>query len=277
MGARRRISFRDYRPRRREAERLGEPPPEPIERDAGFRVFGPGEVPGADAVVEAARQVVEAAADDGLAWRRTKKHMAKHLLDPATQTMDSPFVRFALSEPVVRRVTDYLGIVPLLAYADVWLSRYVPEPPRSSQLYHCDNAELSQVKVFVHCSHVTAASGPLTVIDAQRSHELMRRVGYRFGRGGNRIRDDEFRELAGPDRERPLEGPAGTVCFVDTSRCFHFGSRVSEGAPPRLVAMFQYVSPSAFFLPPDFREGAPFRHLAGDGMSDLHRLVLGAA
>jgi hypothetical protein len=61
---------------------------------------------------------------------------------------------------------------------------------------------------------------------------------------------------------------------VDTSRCFHFGSRVEDEAEPRLVAMIQYSTPFSFMLPRDPRRRAPFRHLGGPDAAELERLVL---
>ncbi|HEY5616822.1 MAG TPA: hypothetical protein VIK60_02700 [Vicinamibacterales bacterium] len=67
----------------------------------------------------------------------------------------------------------------------------------------------------------------------------------------------------------------GTVCFVDTTQCFHFGSRVKHGVAPRLVTMIQYLTPSSFMLPRDHRAGSPYRHLATPDRSRSQRLVLG--
>ena len=73
-----------------------------------------------------------------------------------------------------------------------------------------------------------------------------------------------------------LSGPAGTVDFVDTSRCFHFGSRVDADGRPRRIAVFQYLTPYSFKFA-DHRNQAGFRHLATAGSTPLERLVLGAA
>jgi hypothetical protein len=125
----------------------------------------------------------------------------------------------------------------------------------------------------VHCSDIGADSGPLTAISATASYELAERIGYRFDQG-HRVPDEVF-ETVSADDMIAFEGSAGTVDFVDTSRCFHFGSRVREGAPPRRAAVFQYVTPYAFRFE-DHRESALFRHLGMDEQDELRRLVLGA-
>jgi hypothetical protein len=79
------------------------------------------------------------------------------------------------------------------------------------------------------------------------------------------------------DRDRHLMvGAAGTVAFVDTSRCFHYGSRVNAGAPSRLVAVFQYLSPFSFRVSRDRKRATPYHYAAGSKATDLQKLVLGA-
>jgi hypothetical protein len=173
-------------------------------------------------------------------------------------------------------VSAYLGVVPVLNTVDVWHSRSVGGDPRSSQLFHLDNADVSQIKLFVHCTDVADTSGPLSVLDAARSRRLAKKTGYRIGDG--RISDERAGEVLGEAAEPiRLTGPAGTAHFVDTSRCFHFGSRVERDSPARTVAMFQYLTPYAFAFTRDHREEAPHRRLATAELPELQRLVLGAA
>jgi hypothetical protein len=158
---------------------------------------------------------------------------------------------------------------------DVWHSRPIGGEPRSSQLFHLDNADTSQIKLFLHCTDVVETSGPLSVLDAARSKRLAKKSGYSIGDG--RIGDERVADILG-DAAEPvrLTGPVGTAHFVDTSRCFHFGSRVHPGSPPRTVAVLQYLTPYAFAFTRDHREEAPHRHLATAELPELQRLVLGA-
>ena len=240
-----------------------------IDPDRGFRVFAPGEFPGSGEVVAAALELLGQDTPEV----KGNKHMRKRLLDPAELSPESPFVRFALSDEVLSSVSAYLGVVPLLSYADVWYSGWVEGDLRNSQLYHCDSADVTQVKVFVYCNDVELPAGPLTVMEAGESDAVIQRLGYRFR---DRVTDEQMRETADMAREHALVGPAGTVSFVDTSRCFHFGSRVTDRSSTRILAMFQYVTPTAFILPRDLRSAAPFAHLA-NGREPRERLVLGAA
>jgi hypothetical protein len=131
---------------------------------------------------------------------------------------------------------------------------------------------VTQVKIFVYCSDVDAGSGPLTVLDAASSGRVRKAVGYQFRQ---RLTDQQVADVLGPGADRPILGPSGTAAFLDTSRCFHYGSRVAPDAPARLVTMIQYQTPYSFMLPRSERASLPFRRLVTPSLPPLQRLVLG--
>jgi hypothetical protein len=245
-----------------------------IDRDHGFTVFPPDRFP-------EAREIVAATADLGRNVDLTRPGLGKKarsgfmvpMIDSASLTLDSPMLRLALRPDVIAAVSSYLGMVPVIAYLQVFYSEAGADEARSSQLFHCDADATSQVKIFVLCSEVTASNGPLTLLDARTSRTVRSRLGYHFG---GKIKDKRLAGIVDQSDHRPIVGPPGTVCFVDTTQCFHFGSRVASGTAPRLVTMIQYLTPSSFMLPRDHRQGSPFRHLAQAQMSRAQRLVLGA-
>ena len=249
-----------------------------IPRERGFAVVPPGGLAPAGRVVETANDLIDSIGHERLMSGKTKGgFLARGFLPPEAFSLDSPYLQLALDEDVVAPITAYLGVVPIVTEIDVWYSAHGPESPTSSQLWHLDPADTTQVKVWIHCSDVGLESGPLTIVDAATSDELAGRVGYSFDKQHYRVPDDQVRDAVGRDGPIPLIGPKGTVAFVDTSACFHFGSRVAAGAPPRRMVLVQYLTPYAFEFVSDHREEAPLRHLATDGSSELERLVLGAA
>src|SRR3954447_3153123 len=243
-----------------------------VDPERGFARADPGRLPGADAVIESALGLIGAIGHDELR-ERVKKPMAKGFLPESDLDLDSPYMRLALSEAVVAIACEYLGTVPILTYVDVWYSPHVDRATWSSQLFHLDHADVTQLKLFLHCGDVTSASGPLTVLTASDSRRLAKRVNYRLEQ--TRVTDETVNAALGPDRS-VLDGPRGTGYFVDTSRCFHFGSRVEAGAPPRQLVVFQYLTPYAFEFRDDYRREAPYRSLAEDATSQPSRLLLGA-
>jgi hypothetical protein len=262
--------------RYRLAEELGGSAGLSIARSDGFVLFPPGHVEGAGEVVSAANGAIDEIGHDGLVALSTKdSFMAQGFLPPTALGLESPFMRFALSESIVAPVAAYLGIVPVLHLVDLWYSFHGADEPKSSQRWHLDSGDTTQVKVWIHCSDVGPESGPLTVIDASTSEELAERIDYDFGEG-HRVDDKEVEDFAGA-AITPLEGPAGTMHFVDTSRCFHMGSRVAEGGTPRRVFVAQYLTPYAFRFKGSHTERARYRDLAAGARDELERLVLGGA
>jgi hypothetical protein len=243
-----------------------------VDPKLGFARTEPGSLPGAEPVIESALELIERVGGDVLR-QRVKKPMAKGFLPESDLDLGSPYMRLALSDEVVAIASDYLGMIPILTYVDVWYSPHVDKPTWSSQLFHLDHADVTQLKLFLHCSDVSVASGPLTVLNASDSRQLAKRVKYRLEQ--TRVTDEAVTAAVGSDRT-VLDGPRGTAHFVDTSRCFHFGSRVQAGAPPRQLVVFQYLTPYAFDFGDDHRAEAPFRGLARDGASERDRLLLGA-
>jgi len=262
--------------RRAVAERIVTDVPFTIDPEQGFRVFPPGTFPEALEIVRAATDLTrELDLSRQELTRKARLGFMVPLLAGSDLTLESPFLRLALRSDVIATVSAYLRMVPVIAHLNVYYSAAGPEEPRFSQLFHCDGDATAQVKIFVHCSDVTPAQGPLTLLDAQTSRAVRKRVRYHFG---DRVKDNDKRvaTMLTPANQHPIVGEAGTVCFVDTTRCFHFGSRVKQGTSPRVVTMIQYLPPSSFELPRDHRFGSPFRHLATPNLTHAQRLVLGA-
>ena len=245
-----------------------------VGRDTGFSVHPPGTFDTAD-VVSYALQTVE---DSDLVRKKLKanKPFMMQLLDQGSYTIESPLLRFGLQSEIVAIAAAYLGLVPILQFASVYYSSATGAELAKSQLYHCDSDDVEQLKVFVLCEAVTPAMGPLTLLRADDSEVIRARSAYRFN---TRLADTEVEELlGGRPAATELVGPAGTTAFVDTSRCFHYGSRIEDPTLRRVIVLLQYVTPLAFVLPEDdFRLGARFRALDAPSLDPVTRLVLGAA
>jgi len=244
-----------------------------IQGREGFLVLPPGafaEVPAIVADARAALALYDQAAPPA---GKNRKRFLLNVLDTKTLTEESAVVRFAMREDVLAAVSRYLGVVPFLGTISVFHSDTVDAAPTSSQLHHCDGDDVTQIKVFIYCSDVDERSGPLTVLSAANSDRVRRSTAYQYRQ---RLTDQQVNDILGAGREVPILGPAGTAVFVDTSRCFHFGSRVAADAPPRLVTMIQYQTPYSFMLPTSAQASLPFRRFLRDGLSPVQQLVLGA-
>lgn len=240
--------------------------------DAGYLVLPPGTFPEVSEIVDEARAALSRSDEARPPEGKNRKRFLVNVLDARRLSHESAIVRLALRTDVLAAVSRYLGVVPLLTAVSVFHSDTVDAAPTSSQLHHCDGDDTTQIKIFVHCTDVDDRSGPLTVVEAARSREIRRRTRYQFRQ---RLTDAQVEEAWGPGADKAITGPAGTVAFVDTSRCFHYGSRVAPDAAPRLVTMIQYQTPYSFMLPRRYQDAVPFRHLLCPDLLPLQRLVLG--
>jgi hypothetical protein len=244
-----------------------------IAHSAGFLLVAPGRFEETSEIVVEARAALARYDASAPPAGKNRKRFLQNVLDSESLTLDSPIVRLALREDVLSSVSKYLGVVPLLTTISVFHSDTVTGDPTSSQLYHCDGDDVTQVKIFVYCNDVDLPSGPLTLLDADTTRQVQRRTRYWYR---HRLTDEQVRAAVDAPREHVILGSTGTAVFVDTSRCFHFGSRVAPGAPARLAVMVQYQTPYSFMLPVG-GDGAtlPFRRLLTSSMTPLQRLVLG--
>ena len=98
-------------------------------------------------------------------------------------------------------------------------------------MFHSDWEDVRQVKLFVNCSAVERENGPLTAVTADASRRVKDEVGYRYGGAHFRLADAEVVPRLSDEELVPFTGPPGTMTFIDTSTCLHFGSRLAGSCP----------------------------------------------
>lgn len=140
---------------------------------------------------------------------------------------------------VLKIVSDYLGVYPVLLRINLLLSANDRLQENSSQFPHLDPEDFQQMKIFLYVNDVDEDTGPFQVMRADASDRVQIKYNYRFGR----LSDDQLYDVAAKDDLIVCTGEAGTANFADTSRGFHFGSRPSP--KPRKLIMYQYVTPFA--------------------------------
>ena len=158
------------------------------------------------------------------------------------------FLDFATSSDLLATVANYLKCIPALSTTLPPGIRFVesnaafddqPDRPKDSQLYHIDYYSLPNVYVIVLLRDATPEHGPWTFLPRSVSQKAAKELGY-WGRArGYRISDEDIYSVA--DRNDVIEFcyPRGTVLFIDSSRCFHYGSRNS--IKPRFQLMLGYT------------------------------------
>ena len=158
-------------------------------------------------------------------------------------------LRYGLSNELLSLVARYMGQVPVMPYIFIWRSLPTGEAPRrGSQLWHLDHSDTQQVKAFVFMEDITADNGPLCLIPAPLSQRLRGQLRYNW-LNRRRIADADMYRLLDPDKDVvEITGRKGTVVLVDTSRCFHYGSRLQEGM--RHVLLYRYLTYTSFLFNP---------------------------
>lgn len=204
-----------------------------IPRDQGYRITGPGELPGIDDVVAAGRAALDRHEQRFADMARPVKSFFANILSRDDLRKFPALMEFAVSPPLVEAATGYLGSLPRLNGIGVYVSPANDSHERS-QLYHVDYADFAQVKCFVNINDVAVENGPFTFIPADRSRAIRAANGH--GYRSSNLPDARI----GGAEPLALTGPAGTTGLVDTSNCLHFGSRVRRGR--RVVFMCQYTT-----------------------------------
>jgi len=167
---------------------------------------------------------------------------------PADLEKYPSFLDFTTSSDVLSTVSHYLRNIPTLSTTLPSGIRFVesnaafddqPGKPHDSQLYHIDYYSLPNVYVLVLLRDTTPEHGPWTFLPRSISEKAARRLNYWTKQHGYRLNDEQI--YSEVDRKDVIEfcGKRGTVLFIESSGCFHYGSRNS--VKPRFQLMLGYL------------------------------------
>jgi hypothetical protein len=212
-------------------------------------------------------------------WLALEKHRTTHPTNASARTTGKAFFEEMLSKDelarypafmlaaidpaVLRSVAVAMGMVPHLESVDILASLPTDGPPSSSQLWHYDVNDERIVKLFVYLEDCGPDNGPFTFIPAGPSQQVSSAVGHY-------VPDERIAAHVPRTRWLTVEGKAGTGFFIDTGRCYHFGSRCSQ----RRVAYVATYSSGLKFMPRS--RGWP-QLMQGQALDPLQRAVCGIA
>lgn len=250
-----------------------------IPRDQGFLLLRPSQVTFFDT-----SQLLSACDDiiiNKTSISRGKSYL-KNFLTTGSE-INGKFIDFALDPTILRVVQRYLGELPVLNAIKLLHSVPSGDLHDGSQLFHCDHDDTRQVKIFLHVSDVDIESGPLTVIPSKLSSDIRVRTGYVFGGRAGHLNDDVFQDNKTYCEAFQMTGKRGSLAFVDTANCFHFGGRVATNQ--RYILYVHYVTTTNFLYNPlvsilpkkvarRILARYPYEELSGDGRSCVQNAVL---
>lgn len=248
-----------------------------IELEDGFLLDTSNSLPYLDRLLEEMSAVIE---ERGLQkWEDLGKPFLQNILPEDAPVRYPSLVDFATSSQVIAAVAPVFGYVPHLSTS---LPRGIrlqessnthdptPNAPwRDSQNWHRDYHTEPTFYLITLIKEVTEECGPLTYVSASVSKRVSEAFRYRSMRCSYRITDEQFFSVVDPAEVRRLVGPPGTTLFIDSSACFHMGSR--NAVVPRYQTQYAYSSP----VKSDFSEilRVQLSYPVKDGDSTLRRMV----
>lgn len=133
-------------------------------------------------------------------------------------------------------ITSYIGSLPVLLSAGMWFSPNDEDHPGRSQSWHFDIEDFKQLKVLIPLEDITLDNGPLTVIDAKTSNQILKKLFLtkKIKTKSEKLSDEIIKQHT--KIEIPLIANEGDVIFCDTANCYHYGSRKSS-KPRKLIAL----------------------------------------
>ena len=153
-----------------------------------------------------------------------------------------PLRKLIKSNDFLSPITEYLGSFPILWSSQIWFSPNKKFTLGRSQNYHMDNEDYRQIKCFIPLEDINDENGPLTIIDANKTVKIFERlkkekiIKYKHAK----VSDEIMNKLHHEKKSIKLTAKVGEILYVDTSRCYHYGSRPSPKS--RKVLFLQFFS-----------------------------------
>jgi len=184
-------------------------------------------------------------------WEDLGKPFLQNILPEDAPLRYPSLIDFGTSSHVMAAVAPSFGYVPHFSTS---LPRGIrlqessnahdptPNAPwRDSQNWHRDYHTEPTFYVVTLIREVTDECGPLHYVSASVSERVSEAFRYRSRGCSYRITDEQFHSVVDPSEVHKLVGAPGTTLFIDSSACFHMGSR--NPVVPRYQTQYAYSSP----------------------------------
>ncbi len=194
------------------------------------------------------------------------------------------FLNFLTSSDMVATVSQYMGFIPHLSghitpgirlnESTMEFDEKAGSPPRASQLFHLDYHDDTMIYVIVPLVDITDQHGPWCFLPKSVSAEVIKKTDYfyRPRKCLHYISDDEVYAVADRNDLISFTYPRGTVLFIESGTCFHYGSR--DAARRRYQFMFAYSSSIRHDFTYTFRRLNHYQNYIQPGDFRLRRMVL---
>ena len=189
-------------------------------------------------------------------WNLIQKESKKSFLMSYSIKLDDR-IKLIASE-IVNVVTNYIGFYPVLLQCQFWNSPNKYTCKSRSQQWHIDGEDYKQLKVFIPIEDITNDSGPLNIIDASNSKIIFDDLIKKkiIHQRNTKINDSLINSYVSRNQIKKMTIKFGEFGFVDTCRCYHFGSRRDK--KPRKLLFLHFTSAFSENLPSIFRKPNSF-------------------
>ncbi|CAB4877850.1 unannotated protein [freshwater metagenome] len=219
-----------------------------IELHDGWAIDTSGTLPGLEALVHRGQELIGRYA--GRVYEDEKPFL-QNLIPESAIDEHPELLDFITSPQVLAAVAPVFGYIPPLSpllprgvrlmESSTQFDPAADGPWRESQLAHLDYHSSPTLYVFVALRDIAPEDGPLQFVGREASARLAGAIGY--GRRGvpYRLTDEQVMEHVREDEMHRFAAPAGTVLFLESSACMHFGSRRPRS--PRYQMQYSFTSP----------------------------------
>ena len=154
----------------------------------------------------------------------------------------NPMVKIALEPQILSIAGAYLQQTAFLDYILLTLSSFGGDTLKSSQLWHFDRDDTRMLKLFVYLTDVKSESdGPFTFIDKIQSNLIKNSFIMRH------LEDSEVNRYVKKSDYIQMIRPKLSCFLVDTSVCYHMGSRLPPDHSRVMLTALFLAPPSNYF------------------------------
>lgn len=250
-----------------------------IELQDGFAIDTSMSLPYLDKLLEDSSQIIRERGGQRRSQIGAYRSYFQNMIEDGDVENYPSLLDFALSSDVIATVGNYLKCIPVMSSTLPVGIRFVessaeyddqPDTPHDSQLYHMDYYSNPDVYMLVLLEDVTADKGPFCFLPQSASRKVAQKIGNWKRGTGYRFSDDEIYSVVDKNEMIEFAYPRGTVLFINTSACFHFGSR--NCVKPRYQLMYGYTSACRSDLSELFMK--PLLYPVRDHDSRLRKMLL---
>ena len=178
-----------------------------------------------------------------------KKNFLRNCLINLKNQENYPFINFLFTNNIINILSGYFNNRLILKELTLLYSENKNFEKGRSQEFHMDGDDQKQIKLRLNVCDINYDNGPLTVISKSDTKRIFKKLSDNkiIKKKSTKVDDKSLFSNFDDIKPQILIGKEGSVDMVDTSNCYHYGSR--PGNKPRLILEYQFLTPFSYNLP----------------------------